>query len=197
MGGPGCSGRRDHPDRVRQPRRRRHRAVRIRGACCHIRALSRETQRHGERRPGGERVAPGLKPRNFRGGSKKTPTTAKKKSGKTGTTIAHTLSEDATVELTIERGLDSRRVGNKCRKAARRPRRKRKRCIRYVAVGTLTRSAKQGANSIAFSGRIGSRRLHGGRYRATITATDAAGNISEYERDDFRVLRKKKGLKKR
>ncbi|KKK97750.1 hypothetical protein LCGC14_2649620, partial [marine sediment metagenome] len=98
------------------------------------------------------------------------------------------LSEDAIARITIERGLDGRRVANKCRKSTRRPRRARKRCILYVAVGTLVRNARKGANRVAFSGRIGSRRLHGGRYRATITATDANGNVSHYSRDDFRVL---------
>jgi hypothetical protein len=54
---------------------------------------------------------------------------------------------------------------------------------RYHLVATLTRSGKIGANS-------GRRALRPGRYRATIVATDAAGNRSAPKVVRFRVVRR-------
>jgi hypothetical protein len=79
---------------------------------------------------------------------------------------AYTLSESARVRLVI-------------RRAGRRGRR----------VGTLTRSGAKGANAIRFSGRVGRRILRAGRYRATIAATDAAGNRSSPRTIRLRVVR--------
>ena len=54
----------------------------------------------------------------------------------------------------------------------------------------LTRArTRAGANRIRFSGRVGRRILRPGVYRATITATDAAGNRSKPARVRFRVVR--------
>jgi hypothetical protein len=44
-----------------------------------------------------------------------------------------------------------------------------------------------GVSRVAFSGRIG--KLRPGRYRATLIATDAAGNRSRPKRVAFRVAR--------
>jgi hypothetical protein len=46
-----------------------------------------------------------------------------------------------------------------------------------------------GANAIPFSGRIGTHPLASGRYRATITATDPAGNRSDARRASFTIMR--------
>jgi hypothetical protein len=83
-----------------------------------------------------------------------------------GTSFNYVLSEPAKVVLQIKR------VGAK------------------RAIGKLTRSAKSGRNTVKFSGRIGSRPLKPGRYRAVITATDAAGNHSAAKRVRFRVLKR-------
>lgn len=83
-----------------------------------------------------------------------------------GTRLRYTLSEPARVRLVI-------------RRAGRRGRR----------VGTLTRSGAKGANAIRFSGRVGRRILRAGRYRATIAATDAAGNRSSPRTIRLRVVR--------
>ena len=80
-----------------------------------------------------------------------------------GTTLRFTLSEAARVRIRI--------TGPRAR-------------VR----GTLTRAARAGANSIAFSGRFGRRRLSPARYTATITATDAAGNVSRAVTLRFRVI---------
>jgi DNA-binding beta-propeller fold protein YncE len=60
---------------------------------------------------------------------------------------------------------------------------------RFVPKGKLSfASLRAGANSIAFKGRVGGRRLAPGRYRAQITATDAAGNRSKPASAGFTVL---------
>jgi hypothetical protein len=56
------------------------------------------------------------------------------------------------------------------------------------SAGKLTRTGKKGANTIKFSGRIGRKALSRGRYRAVITATDAAGNRSAARSVNFRLV---------
>ena len=85
------------------------------------------------------------------------------------TRFRYTLSEPARVTITIQRALAGSRKG------------------RYRTVGRLTRNARQGSNSTAFSGRIGKRALRPGRYRAVARATDAAGNRSAPRRAGFRI----------
>ncbi|MDQ6928798.1 MAG: hypothetical protein M3159_09110, partial [Actinomycetota bacterium] len=96
---------------------------------------------------------------------------------KRGTTFRYTLSEAATVKIAIVRGRAGRRKGSKCVAPTRALRRAHK-CIRRFAQGTLTRTSHQGVNSVAFSGRIGSKVLRPGGYQATLIATDAARNNS-------------------
>jgi Tol biopolymer transport system component len=87
-----------------------------------------------------------------------------------------TLSEDSKTSVAIARCV-------KPRKAARR-------CGRYRVVATLTRAhTKLGRNRIAFSGRIGKRKLAPGRYRATVGAVDAAGNRAVPRRVRFSIRR--------
>jgi hypothetical protein len=84
------------------------------------------------------------------------------------------LSEDSRASVSIAR----------CVKLRKRT------CRRYRVVATLTRAhAKQGPNRIAFSGRIGKRKLKPGRYRATVGAVDAAGNRAVPRRVRFRIVR--------
>ena len=109
-----------------------------------------------------------------------------------GTAFRFTLSEAATVTITIEQRAQGRRVGQQCRKQTA-ANRKRKACVRYVVMRTLERSATAGQNSVAFGGRIkvgnGSRLLPAGRYRALIEARDATGNVSAERQAPFRVVR--------
>jgi len=81
-----------------------------------------------------------------------------------GTTLRYTLSEAAKVTIKIQRD------------HTRRP------------AGKLTRSARNGANALKFSGRIGARALKPGRYTLVITAVDAAGNRSAANAVRVRVL---------
>jgi hypothetical protein len=87
-----------------------------------------------------------------------------------GTRLRYTLSENARVALKIQRRLAGRSA-------------------RYRTVGTLTRNGLIGVNRIRFTGRIGRRALRPGRYRAVITATDAAANRSAPKAASFRVTR--------
>jgi DNA-binding beta-propeller fold protein YncE len=107
-----------------------------------------------------------------------------------GSSFRFRLSEPATPRILLERALPGRRVGRRCVRPTARLRRNR-RCVRFVRVGTLSfRARPAGANRIAFRGRIGRRALKLGRYRATITATDAARNRSAPRRASFRVVRR-------
>ena len=109
-----------------------------------------------------------------------------------GSAFRFRLSEDASVALTIERSLPGRRSTRRrgaCLPDERRFRR-RPRCTRYKREGTLRRRGRQGRNDIRFSGRIGRRALKPGRYRASLRATDAAGNRSRTRYLDFQVVRR-------
>ena len=88
-----------------------------------------------------------------------------------GTRLRYTLSERARVTVAIQRTV--KRGGH----------------VRHRTVGSLTRDAAQGANTIRFSGRIGKRALRPGRYRAVIRATDTAGNRSQPRTVRLRVKR--------
>ena len=86
------------------------------------------------------------------------------------TRLRYTLSEAARVRITIRRVIRGRHT-------------------RYRTVGTITRTARAGANSTVFTGTIGKRRLRSGRYRAIALATDAAQNRSAPKRAAFRIAR--------
>jgi uncharacterized delta-60 repeat protein len=88
-----------------------------------------------------------------------------------GTTIRFRLSEAARVVVRIER---------------RRVRKKR----RFTRAGRFAIDGRAGGNHRRFGGRIGKRKLRPGRYRATLVATDPAGNRSKPKRAAFRVVRR-------
>ena len=70
---------------------------------------------------------------------------------------------------------------------AQRREQKRKKA-KFTRVGTFAESGAAGANRNPFSGRIGKKRLRPGRYRATLVATDAAGNASAPRQVAFKVI---------
>jgi WD40-like Beta Propeller Repeat len=94
-------------------------------------------------------------PKRFAVSSKRTAVSAK---AKKGAAIRYVLSEPARVSLKIELVT------------------KKKRKVVLKSKGTLVRSGQSGANALAFSGRIGSKKLSAGSYEIVATAVDAAGN---------------------
>ena len=84
------------------------------------------------------------------------------------------LSEPARVTLTVERAVRNRRS----------------KATRFAPSGGFAKSSAAGTNSIKVPTRVGKRRLRPGRYRATLIATDAAGNSSHPKRVAFVILPK-------
>lgn len=104
-----------------------------------------------------------------------------------GTTFRFVLSEAARTTIAVARTRSGRRSGTRCvapRKGLKR------RCTRVTNVLTLTRTkARKGANSVMFTGRVAKVALAPGSYRATVRATDAAGNRSTARTVGFTVVR--------
>jgi len=124
--------------------------------------------------------------RRFAVGSRPTAISA---ASRKGTSFRFSLSEPATVTIAIQRLLPGRKVGTKCRKPTR-ALRNRKRCTRAQTKGTLTRrNLPAGQASVGFTGRIATRRLSPGRYRAVVVARDAAGNASRPATVAFKIVR--------
>jgi hypothetical protein len=107
---------------------------------------------------------------SFAVGSAATPTTAKRKKPPVGSAFRFRLSRAASVRIKIEALLPGRISRGRCVKPARSLAKARK-CTRAVAQTPLSRSGKAGDNTVPFSGRIGSKALAPGRYRATLLAT--------------------------
>jgi hypothetical protein len=126
-------------------------------------------------------------PKLFALGPAGTPLLAK---ARRGTSFRYVLSEAATTAIAIERTLPGRRLGKRCKKPS--PKNKSKRpCTRYAKQGTLTRrNQAAGKQTVKFSGRLGRRALRPGAYRATIRATDAAGNRSKPKTATFKIVKR-------
>lgn len=113
--------------------------------------------------------------------------TALSAKAKKGTTVRYTLSEAATVAITIQKASNGRKIGKRCVKPTAKNR-KAKPCTRYTTLGKLTRASVAGANRVPFSGRLGTKKLKPGKYRASLVAKDAAGNSSKAVRLAFKVV---------
>ena len=92
-------------------------------------------------------------------------------------TLKLTLSEAATVTIRFERQLAGRRKAGRCVKPSRAPHGRR--CSRFSVAGTQTRRGVAGRDRLTIAGKIGRRTLPVGRYRITVRARDAAGNVSK------------------
>jgi hypothetical protein len=100
-----------------------------------------------------------------------------------GGKLFYSLSEGATVKLQLQKAASGRKVKGKCVRQTRRNRSK-PRCTRFVNVGSsFAGPGAAGANSVSIPR---ARRLKAGRYRLTITVTDAAGNTATITKS-FRV----------
>ncbi len=104
-----------------------------------------------------------------------------------GTTFTFELSQAATVTFTIERsGKGRESADGTCQKPSRKNR-KGRRCTLFLALGGFDQASQAGESQIAFSGKLGSRPLRPGSYRATLIATDGSGVSSEPAHASFRV----------
>ncbi|MFN8131978.1 MAG: hypothetical protein U0R70_10575 [Solirubrobacteraceae bacterium] len=101
--------------------------------------------------------------------------------------IRFTLSEAATVTLRFQRARAGKRKGRACVKPTRALRRA-KTCVRYRTVRTRRAAGTAGANRLAFNAKFGKAKLPAGRYRVTLSAKDAAGNVSALRSATFKVL---------
>ncbi len=107
-----------------------------------------------------------------------------------GTSFRLTLSEAATVVITISRQAAGLRSAKRCvRSTAKLRRAGRKRCVRLLAAGSLKRSLTGGAATVPFDGWVGGHALKAAHYRAGVVATDAAGNHASHAPLTFRIVR--------
>ncbi|HKN94419.1 MAG TPA: hypothetical protein VJU60_08815 [Thermoleophilaceae bacterium] len=130
----------------------------------------------------------GISPKRFAVGKKATALSAKKKHSHQGAMVRYTLSEPARVSFAVERSAKGHKKGRKCVKAGKRSHGKA--CVLWVKQATLTRAGISGANQLAFSGRLGHRKLAAGSYELVAQAVDAAGNKSAKKVVRFTIVRR-------
>lgn len=95
-------------------------------------------------------------------------------------TLRFTLSEPASVTITLERTSTGRRVGGRC--IPGRAKKAGARCLRTVTVSTAVRQAPAGAAKLAIAVGKGRRVLAAGSYRVSVSPRDAAGNAGAAQR---------------
>jgi streptogramin lyase len=121
-------------------------------------------------------AAPTLRPARFRVAAGKAHGSSRG-GAPSGSTLRFSLSEAASVTVTLARGVPGRRLGSRC-VAPGKAKPSAGRCARFVGSGGLKIDGAAGPNKLAFSGRPAGRALRPGRYRATFIAADPAGNAS-------------------
>jgi hypothetical protein len=100
-------------------------------------------------------------------------------------TLAFSLSESATVNVTVQRLVDGRRKRGRCVTKPR-PRRG-ARCVKATTVKRLSSALPAGPAGMKIALR---RPVKAGRYRVTVSATDTAGNISKAVRVSLTITRR-------
>ena len=138
-----------------------------------------------------DKIAPGvsklsLSNRKFRVGKSATIVAAR---AKVGTAFRYSLTEAATMTIIIDSAKLGKTVRKKCVAPTRKNRRA-KRCTRYSFIGAITRRSVTGLNNVPFTGRIGSKALKPGNYRARVIATDGSNNRSPIKATSFTVVKK-------
>jgi hypothetical protein len=108
-----------------------------------------------------------------------------------GTALRYTVSEAATLVVSVDRRATGRRTGSGSRRrcVAGTPRRASQRCARYRSVGTVRIRVPAGRRSTPFSGWVKGKALARGRYRARVVAVDALGARSQQRVTSFRIVR--------
>jgi hypothetical protein len=107
-----------------------------------------------------------------------------------GTTFSFTLSAAAKLRITFTRSAPGLRSGRRCAApSAKLRRRHAKHCVRTLIAGTLTRANERArANSLPFSGRIGTKPLSVGAYKAILVAS-VGGSSSAPTTLSFAIVR--------
>lgn len=97
-----------------------------------------------------------------------------------GAHFYYTVSEQAVFKAKFERKLPGRKVKGVCRKPTK-SRRHKPRCTRFRSVGSIQTGDPVGPGnaSLSFTGLVKNKTLKPGKYRITLTARDAANNISQ------------------
>jgi hypothetical protein len=109
--------------------------------------------------------------------------------------IGYSLSEAATVAFKLEKAGKGRKVRGKCVRQTRRNH-KRPGCTFFTTLaGSFAGPGAVGANQVALP-KVRGRKLGAGRYRLTMTVTDAAGNSATTTKS-FTIKPKHKHKKKR
>jgi hypothetical protein len=93
------------------------------------------------------------------------------------------------VKFTVTQTLAGRRKGKRC-VAPTKKLRHAKHCTRTITLGSFTRSATAGANSVPFSGRVNGRKLKPGTYKLTAVPTDLSGNHGRGASTAFKIVKK-------
>jgi hypothetical protein len=106
-----------------------------------------------------------------------------------GSRVTFSLSQAATVTLTVQRRAAGRRVGGSCRRPTARNR-GRRRCSRLITVpGSFTVAGRAGSNAFHFTGRLNGRGLKPRRYKLTGTPS-ANGRLGAAVSAPFRITRR-------
>jgi Domain of unknown function DUF11 len=113
------------------------------------------------------------------------------KAGKSGR-LRLTLSEAAKVTIAVQSLTPGRRVKGKCDPKGKTG----TRCTITKSVGSPRVTLPSGARLFTFPAKIGKSTLKAGRYRLTVSATDAAGNTSKSLATDVTVAGASKKSKK-
>lgn len=105
-----------------------------------------------------------------------------------GTRASVTVSEASTLTFTVARRTSGVKQGTSC--VAKTPKRHGSSCTRYLTVrGSLTKAVPAGASSVKVPGRLHGHALSPGTYRLSVTAKDAAGNVSKLKTTTFTIVR--------
>ncbi|MFL5883766.1 MAG: lactonase family protein [Thermoleophilaceae bacterium] len=108
---------------------------------------------------------------------------------KTGAAIAYRDSRPATTTFAVQRPTTGVLKGRRCASAsARAVRRAKKRCTRYVVVGSFVHRDRAGVNRLHFSGRLRGRELAPGRY-SLVAVPRLAGRAGATVTTRFSIVR--------